>query len=472
MPINAPKGTQDILPAQIKRWHRLEAIIRELCRVFGYKEIRTPLFEHTELFSRGVGETTDVVQKEMYTFDDKAGRSLTLRPEGTAGVVRAFIENGMASQAMPHKLYYYGPMYRYENVQRGRYREFWQFGCEVLGAAGPGADTELISLLVMLFKRLGLDRTDLRINSIGCPVCRPPYYAALKDYIAVRLDRLCGDCRGRFERNPLRVLDCKQESCKTLMAGAPMALDHLCPDCANHFEELKHNLTGLGIEYTVDKTIVRGLDYYTRTVFEFLSDSFTSLGSTICGGGRYDGLVGVCGGPETPGVGFSVGVERLLMEIDARRAAAAAAAATAAVAATDVTDAAAVSATDAAAAAATVAATDAAAAADTAAAADAVRPDGPDLFIVCADKQASEYAARLVNKLRDAGRSAEIDLNGRSVKAQMKYANKINAAYTTVIGAEEFSSGKASLRNMADGSVSEINLDELWQAGFDHAPPQ
>ena len=410
MLLRAPKGTRDILPGDIHRWHYMESVVRDICRVFGYHEIRTPVFEHTELFSRGVGETTDVVQKEMYTFQDKADRSLTLRPEGTAGVVRAFIENGMTSSALPQKMYYYGPMFRYENVQHGRYREFWQFGCEVLGAEAPGADVEIISLLKMYFERLGLTKTDLRINSIGCQACRPAYHELLHGYLAARLDRLCPDCRDRFERNPLRVLDCKQERCAAEIAGAPKTIDHICDSCASHFEGLKAGLSELGIDYTIDKSIVRGLDYYTRTVFEYVSDSFKSLGSTICGGGRYDGLVEVCGGARTSGVGFSIGIERLFIELDNYNA-------------------------------------------------EFPRPGVPDVFIITAGEAARSYAGQLANRLRRAGIAAETDLNSRSVKAQMKYADKRGAAFTAVIGDDELAAGKAVLRNMADGSTAEVPLD-------------
>ena len=415
MPIQAPKGTRDILPSEIHKWLRIESIIRDICRRYGYAEIRVPLFEHTELFSRGVGETTDIVQKEMYTFDDKAGRSLTLRPEGTAGVVRAYIENGMKSLAAPQKVYYYGPMYRYENVQHGRYREFWQFGCEVVGAAGPEADVELISLLKTLFESMGLAKTDLRVNSIGCPVCRPAYQKLLRGFLESKLDRLCADCRERFQKNPLRVIDCKQERCKNEIAGAPMALDHICGECFDHFEGLKSGLSELDIAYTIDKSIVRGLDYYTRTVFEYISENVKTLGSTICGGGRYDGLVGVCGGPDTPGVGFSVGIERLFIELDSYGIEQPGAA-------------------------------------------------GADIFIVYAGQPAKIYASRLADRLRRAGLSAETDLLGRSVKAQMKYAAKRNAAYAAVIGDTELASGKIGLRNMADGTVTDIAPDKIAEA--------
>jgi histidyl-tRNA synthetase len=412
MPLQAPKGTRDILPNEIHKWHYLESVIRNICRDFGYREIRVPLLEHTELFSRGVGETTDIVQKEMYTFDDKAGRSLTLRPEGTAGVARSFIENGMTVFPMPIKTYYYGPMYRYENVQHGRYREFWQFGCEVLGAPGPEADVEIISLLKTLFQRSGLVQTDLRINSIGCRVCRPAYHKRLRDFLGSRLERMCADCRGRYERNPMRIIDCKQEACKKEIAGAPLSLDYICEDCAAHFEGLKNGLTELGIRYEIDKTIVRGLDYYTRTVFEYLSDAVRTLGASICGGGRYDGLVGVCGGPETPGVGFSVGMERLFIELDSCGVALPA-------------------------------------------------PKGADVFVVTAGNTAKSYAVKLVHRLREAGLSAEYDLNARSVKAQMKYADKRNAGFTAVIGDDELVSGTVILRDMAGGAEINASLEDL-----------
>ena len=412
MYVQAPKGTQDILPSEIYRWHYIESLIRELCLIYGYNEIRLPLFEHTELFTRGVGETTDIVQKEMYTFDDKAGRSLTLRPEGTAGAARAYIENGLSSMALPLKIYYYGPMYRYENVQRGRYREFWQFGCEVIGSQGPEADVELIALLSALFSRIGLAKTDLRINSIGCRACRPVYHEKLMTFLEPKIGRMCPDCRDRFTRNPLRILDCKQERCAEEIAGAPTSLDHLCPACAAHFEGLKDGLSILSIPYKVDKSIVRGLDYYTRTVFEFYSENIKSLGAAICGGGRYDGLIGLCGGPDTPGAGFSVGVERLFIELGETG---------------------------------TV----------------IPKPKGADVFIVTAGDRAKAVAARLVSELRKNGVSACMDLNGRSVKAQMKYADKLNASYTAVIGDDEIDGGGVALRKMDDGAETAISLDDL-----------
>ena len=412
MPVQAPKGTRDILPSQIHKWHFIESVIRDACRRFGFGEIRVPLFEHTELFSRGVGETTDIVQKEMYTFEDKAGRSLTLRPEGTAGVVRAYIENGMKTIAAPQKLYYYGPMYRYENVQHGRYREFWQFGGEVIGAAGPEADVEIIALLEALFDGTGLAKTDLRLNSIGCPACRPAYQKLLRGYLESRLEHLCADCRERFERNPLRVIDCKRERCRAETSGAPKTLEHICGACSDHFEGVKNGLSELGISFTVDNTIIRGLDYYTRTVFEYFSENVKSLGSSICGGGRYDGLVGVCGGPETPGVGFSAGIERLLIELESYEI-------------------------------------------------EPPAPKGTDVFIIAAGQQAKPFAARLVHNMRSAGLGAEMDLMDRGVKAQMKYADRRKARYAAVIGDDELASGKAVLRKMDRGAETTVELDSF-----------
>ncbi|MDR3119977.1 MAG: histidine--tRNA ligase [Clostridiales bacterium] len=411
----APKGTRDILPSETHRWHYLEAEIREVCRVFGYPEIRIPTFESTELFTRSVGETTDVVQKEMYTLPDKAGRSLTLRPEGTAGVVRAFIENGMSSLPMPVRMYYLGPMYRYENVADGRYREFRQFGCEVFGAKEPDCDVEVISILKNLFDRIGLSDTDLRINSIGCPTCRAAYHERLRAYLTPKLDRLCRDCAERFAKNPLRLFDCKEERCQAELAGAPMLLDYICDDCAAHFSGLKDGLAEAGISYQVDQEIVRGLDYYTRTVFEFASKSLATLGGAICGGGRYDGLVKLCGGQDTPGIGFAVGLDRLFLELESRGAA-------------------------------------------------LPEPKGPTLFLIASGERAKKQVRALVHRLRAAGHGVGMDLLGRSVKAQMKYADKLNAAFTAVIGDNEIDGGKAAVRDMKDGSVKEIALDGLFEA--------
>lgn len=410
--IQAPKGTRDILPSEIHRWQFVEKAFKKLCDSFGYKEIRIPVFEHTELFQRGVGDTTDVVQKEMYTFQDKGGRSITLRPEGTAGVVRSYIENGMSSLPQPIKLCYDITAYRYENVQKGRYREFHQFGVEAFGAAGPAIDVEIISILYMFFERLGLKKTGLNINSIGCPKCRSVYHEKLKEYFGPHLSELCGNCKERFERNPLRLLDCKETGCKRLVAGAPSLQDYLCDDCRAHFEGLREGLDNLGIEYKVDPGIVRGLDYYTRTVFEFISENVGTQG-TICGGGRYDGLVETCGGVPTPGIGFALGVERLMMELDSQGIM--------------IED-----------------------------------PPAMDLYIATMGQKASDFAQQLVYKLRSCNVGAETDLMARSLKAQMKYADKKGFCYTIVIGDDEIDSGKGVLKDMRTGEQKDVSLDSIF----------
>ena len=411
MVIQAPKGTKDILPKEIYKWQYIESVIAQLCKEFGYKEIRIPVFEHTELFRRGVGDTTDVVQKEMYTFTDKGGRSITLRPEGTAGVVRSYIENGMASLPQPIKLYYNITAYRYENVQKGRYREFNQFGVEAFGAAGPSIDVEIISMVDTLFKRLGLKGIKLNINSIGCPSCRKEYNLKLREFLKPLLPELCPDCNNRFEKNPLRILDCKNKNCKSMVKQAPALLDNVCDDCRKHFEGLKEGLDNLGIEYEVNKNIVRGLDYYTRTVFEFISSNMGAQ-DTICGGGRYDGLVESCGGESTPGIGFAIGKERLLMEIDSQGI-------------------------------------------------NIPEPGGIDIYIASVGEAADRFAEKLVYQLRNAGIVAEKDLMNRSLKAQMKYADKIGATYTIVIGDNEIESNKTVLKNMKTGEQKDVSLDSI-----------
>ncbi|MEI6131760.1 MAG: histidine--tRNA ligase [Bacillota bacterium] len=411
MQIKAPKGTRDILPEEIYKWQALEATFMKVCRNFGYKEIRVPVFEHTELYKRGVGDSTDIVQKEMYTFDDKAGRSLTLRPEGTAGVVRAFIENGMASLPQPVKLAYDITCYRYENVQKGRYREFHQFGVEAFGASGPEVDVEIISLLKVFLSELGLSETKLQINSLGCPTCRKAYNEALKAYLKPNLDKMCGLCKERYDRNPMRVIDCKLQVCKEIVKDAPALIDYICDECREHFEGLKAGLDTLKIEYIVNKNIVRGLDYYTKTVFEFFSQNVGTQG-TICGGGRYDGLVEMCGGPKTAGIGFALGVERLLMEIEAVGK-------------------------------------------------PIVTENSIDLFLVAVGKKANEVCTRLAYNIRAEGLAAQYDLMARSVKAQMKAADKLGAKYTIVIGDDEIAAEKAKIRKMSDGTEVEIGLDEI-----------
>jgi histidyl-tRNA synthetase len=407
----APKGTRDILPGEVYKWQYVERIYAELCKCFGYKEIRIPVFEHTELFQRGVGDTTDIVQKEMYTFTDKGGRSITLRPEGTAGIVRSYIENGMASMPQPIKTYYNITAYRYENVQKGRYREFHQFGAEVFGSPGPSADVEIISLLSLFFEKLGLGQVILNINSIGCPDCRSEYNKKLKEYFSPHLQQLCRNCRDRFERNPLRIIDCKEESCRVYTKGAPALLDNLCGACAAHFEGLRAGLENIGVNYNIDKTIVRGLDYYTRTVFEFVSANVGTQG-TICGGGRYDGLVGTCGGPQTPGIGFGLGIERLLLEMESQGI-------------------------------------------------HIPEPQGMDLYVASIGDKAGAFAQQLVQKLRRQGVGAECDHMGRSLKAQMKYADKMNFSYIVVVGDDEIESNKAVLKNMKTGDQKDVSLDSV-----------
>jgi len=411
MKYSVPKGTKDILPDDIYRWQKAEKVFAEVCELYGYGEIRIPTFEHTELFQRSVGDTTDVVQKEMYTFEDKGGRSITLRPEGTAGVVRSFIEHGMTSLPSPVRLYYNVTAFRYENVQKGRFREFHQFGLEAFGSKGPAIDAEIISILVLFFARMGLSQTRLCINSIGCPVCRTAYNKILMDYYRPDLAKMCHDCKGRFEKNPLRMLDCKEEYCHGLAAEAPKLLDHLCPDCLGHFEGLKTCLDSLDIAYTVDPGIVRGLDYYTRTVFEFVSEHVGTQG-TICGGGRYDGLIETMGGQSVPGIGFAMGVERFLMEVAAQE----------------------------------IAITKA-----------------PDvlLYIATMDPQGTAYAQKLAFALRKEGIGCETDLVERSFKAQLKYAGKTGAPYLLVLGTDEISTRKARIKRMSDGVQTDIDLSDI-----------
>lgn len=407
----APKGTRDILPGEIYKWQYLEKLFIKLCENFGFQEIRVPVFEHTELFQRGVGDTTDIVQKEMYTFEDKAGRSITLRPEGTAGVVRSYIENGMASYPQPVKLFYNITAYRYENVQKGRYREFHQFGAEAFGSHDSSVDAEIISLVDMFFKKLKLQNVDLNINSIGCPQCRGEYNRLLLGYFEDKKQDLCPLCRDRLNKNPMRIFDCKEESCKKLTINAPYQLDNLCGDCKAHFEQVKERLTNLGINFVVDKSIVRGLDYYTKTVFEFVSKNVGAQ-ETICGGGRYDGLVKLCKGPDTPGMGFALGVERLLMELESQGV--------------------------------------------------VIEEDNKvDIYLASLGHVASLYCEKLIHRLRLDGINARGDLMDRSLKAQMKYADKLGAELVVVIGDNEIESNKAVMKNMYTKEEKTVSLDSI-----------
>ena len=411
--INIPKGTKDMLPEEAYKWHFVENTAREVAQLYGFKEIRTPIFEHTELFLRGVGETTDIVTKEMYTFEDKGNRSITLKPEGTAGVVRSYIENALDQVVLPMKAYYISPIFRYERPQNGRLREHHQFGVEMFGADAPEADGEIISLANTLLRRLGLTSLKLYINSIGCPECRKKYNEALMNYIGSNLDKMCNQCKERFNKNPLRILDCKEEGCKAITANAPKVTDYLCEDCAAHFEGVKKNLELRGIDYEVNPQIVRGLDYYTRTVFEFVSTDIGAQG-TVCGGGRYNGLVAQLGGKDTPAVGFGCGLERLLLVLENTNGLNA-------------------------------------------------EKETPYLYIATMGEKAKEKAIDLVEKLRANGVSAETDLMNKSVKAQMKYANKIGVKYVIVIGDAELESNKVEFKDMTDGSTKEVYLTEIEQ---------
>lgn len=410
--INVPKGTKDVLPQDSYKWQFIENAAREVAAAFNIKEIRTPVFEHTELFLRGVGETTDVVTKEMYTFEDKGGRSITLKPEGTAGVARSFIENGLANSPLPLKAFYIAPCYRYERPQAGRLREFHQFGIEVFGSAQPETDAEVIFAASEFLKKIGVNGARLEINSIGCKDCRREYNAALKEYFRPHLQDMCPTCRERFDKNPLRMLDCKEEGCKKFTVGAPKILDYLCPDCKAHFEKVKTYLTSLGVEFVVNPDIVRGLDYYTRTVFEFVSTSIGAQG-TVCGGGRYDGLISELGGGNVPAIGFAAGIERLilLMENTGVRIAEQAA---------------------------------------------------PKIFVAGMDDQTRAVAFKIVNGLRLKGICAECDHMQRSVKAQFKYADKIKAEFVAVIGADELASGTCNLKRMSDGSVQSVAFEDIY----------
>ncbi len=411
----AIKGTKDVLPKEAYKNQYIEATAIDIASKFGYKEIRTPVFEHTELFQRGVGDTTDVVQKEMYTFDDKGGRSITLRPEGTAGAVRSFLENGLCNEALPQKVCYLISCYRYEKPQAGRLREFHQFGVECFGTESPLADAEIISLAKTFFDTLGIKDLSLEINSIGCPKCRAEYHKALKEYFASRKDELCDTCKGRLDRNPMRILDCKSPICHEIAEGAPVVIDYLCDECKEHFEKVQKYLDAQNIEYTINPQIVRGLDYYTKTVFEFVSNSIGAQG-TVCGGGRYDGLVEELGGQHTPSLGFALGLERLMLLMEAQDC-------------------------------------------------EFPNEEKPDLFIVALGEKATLKAVEIAKDMREEGFSALLDLNQRSVRAQMKYADKLGAKFNVVIGDNEVDSKIAKLKNMQTGEETEINLD-TFVSGF------
>jgi len=407
MIIQAPKGTKDMLPADAYKWQYLEKRLGEIAATYGFREIRTPIFEHTELFLRGIGETTDVVQKEMYTFNDKGNRSITLKPEGTAPAVRAYVESSLYNEVQPTKMYYFTPVFRYENVQKGRLRQHHQFGVEAFGAKDASIDAEIISLAMRVFRELGISSIELNINNIGCPKCRKTYNEALQTYLKANYDNLCETCKTRFEKNPMRILDCKERSCKRIVAGAPMILDYLCDECEDHFGDLKKYLEALGIEYKVDPLIVRGLDYYSKTVFEIIND-----GITVCGGGRYDYLIEQIDGPSTPAMGFGMGMERLILTLEQN---------------------------------------------------NITIPVEPfiDLYVGSMGDAAKLKSMQLVNSLRQKGMKCESDHLDRSVKAEMKYANKIGARYTLVIGEDELNTGKAKLKRMSDGELFDCDINDI-----------
>ena len=410
------KGTEDVLPKDSYRWQFVEDVMRKESAAYGFKEIRTPVFEHTELFARGVGQTTDVVQKEMYTFDTKGGESVTLRPEGTAGAARAVLEHGLVNDSLPIKASYFVSCYRYEKPQAGRLREFHQIGLECYGTQSPVADAELICAAQSIFDRLGIKQLRLEINSIGCPTCRAEYHKALKEYFYGYKDELCETCNSRLEKNPMRILDCKSPVCSKIAQGAPKITDYLCDECKEHFASVQKYLDAAGVEYTVNPTIVRGLDYYTKTVFEFVTD-FIGAQGTVCGGGRYDGLIEELGGKHLPSLGFAMGIERLLMLMDKQGI-------------------------------------------------EIPKPSTCDLYVAVMGESASLKSFEIIKAVRSCGLIAETDIVGRGLRAQMKYADKIGAKFSMVLGDNEIEQGKAVIKNMSSGEQTEIVLDDTFAEKF------
>lgn len=406
-----PRGTGDILPGESEKWLCLEKTAMNLAREYNFKEIRTPIFEHTELFIRGVGDTTDIVEKEMYTFKDRGQRSLTLRPEGTAPAVRAYLENNLNAGPQPVKLFYIGPMFRYDRPQSGRYRQFHQFGVEVFGSHDPAVDAEVMAMAMSYYSKLGLNGLELHVNSVGCPNCRPALKEQLQNYFKGSLNTLCANCQDRYQRNPLRILDCKSPGCQEKAAGAPTTLDCLCEECRSHFDAVRRYLEALGIDHVVDSSLVRGLDYYTHTAFEIMARDIGAQ-SSVGGGGRYNGLVEACGGPPTPGIGFALGLERVLLALSNQE---------------------------------TI----------------PPGPEGPHVFVVTADNEAGDAVVNVLYGLRKQGLSADKDYLGRSLKAQMKFAGKISARFVVILGKNEVEKGVGSLKDMENGSQEEVPLAEL-----------
>ena len=410
------KGTEDVLPKQSYRWQFIENIMREESRAYGFKEMRTPVFEHTELFARGVGQTTDVVQKEMYTFDTKGGESVTLRPEGTAGAARAVLEHSLDNEGLPIKASYFVSCYRYEKPQAGRLREFHQFGLEEYGTQSPVADAEIICLAQSVLDRLGLSGVHLEINSIGCPECRAKYNQALREYFTEYKEQLCQTCLSRLEKNPMRLLDCKSPEDHKIAEGAPKITDYLCEECETHFGEVRKYLTCAGVDFVINPTIVRGLDYYTKTVFEFVTDCIGAQG-TVCGGGRYDGLIEELGGKHMPSLGFAIGLERILMVMDAQGI-------------------------------------------------EIPNTDVCALYIATMGDDAKQKAFSLLRQVRECGTAAETDSVGRGLRAQMKYADKIGAKYSMVLGDNEIAENRAKVKNMESGEQTELALDDSFAEKF------
>ncbi len=412
MSIVRPRGTNDFLPETTAKWQAVEALLRTICHQYGFGEIRTPLFEETELFNRGVGATTDIVQKEMYTFNDHGGRSISLRPENTASACRAYVENKLYGQIQPVKLYYIGPMFRYEKPQAGRFRQFHQFGIEIIGSSAPAADAEAICLALDLYQRLEIKNLALKLNSVGCPCCRPVYKQALQDYFRPHLGQLCGSCRERFERNPLRILDCKSEICQELGQAAPKIYDYLCEDCADHFEQVQGLLQAADINYELTPHMVRGLDYYTKTAFEIQVEGIGAQ-SAVCGGGRYDGLIEEIGGEPTPAVGFALGMERIFSALAAQGD-------------------------------------------------DIEREDDLDIYIISPEEKPLRQAAfALAQELRQLEMSVEMELGNKSFKAQMKAADRMKARFAIIFGADEFAKGEVALKDMLEGGQVNIPLTEI-----------
>ena len=407
-----PRGTKDILPKEVYKWNYVENKFREICALYGYEEMRTPIFEHTEVFTRSVGDTTDIVQKEMYTFTDKGDRQLSLKPEGTAGTIRSFIENKLYADTQPTKLFYITPCFRYERPQAGRQRQFHQFGIEVLGSDGPSVDAEVISLAVQFFNEMGLKNLSVNINSVGCPTCREEYNRKLKEYLDKKVDVLCETCLERKDKNPMRVIDCKNPHCKENLQDIPFMIDHLCEGCKDHFDKLQTYLKEMDINYVVDKTIVRGLDYYKKTAFEIISNDIGSQ-STVCGGGRYDGLVEMLGGPKgISGIGFALGAERLLLTLENNNI-------------------------------------------------EIENPKSTDIYIATIGDAAKTKSFKLIKDLRSNHISADNDHLDKSLKAQFKYSDKLNAKYTVVIGDDELANDTATLKNMKTSEQTTIKLSEL-----------